>query len=287
LWAPCRDCDNFAAAVYSGRSVLLSTHESKSAHVAFGLPARCSLFASKCRKRLRAGFWPSHQTACSGGAERFFSDLKIHAITPLAEVGPVVDIAAIARQLTQVGYIVLDKPLLATLSSGLLARCQDDGCVRFLPAQIGRGQAKQQIDSIRGDVISWLDDANVTDRAYLLWMEQLRLGLNAALYLGLFDYECHYAIYGDGAGYAKHSDVLNGKRNRILSTVYYLNENWQVADGGELRLFEADGVSAIATVNPVFGSMIIFLSEYFPHEVLAACKKRRSIAGWFRVRDSR
>jgi len=109
------------------------------------------------------------------------------------------------------------------------------------------------------------------------------LGLNAALYLGLFDYECHYAIYGEGDGYAKHSDVLQGKKNRVLTTVLYLNEDWHAADGGELVVFEQTGKSVIATVNPTFGTMIIFLSESFPHEVLTSHATRRSIAGWFRV----
>jgi len=57
-------------------------------------------------------------------------------------------------------------------------------------------------------------------------MEALRFGLNSALFLGLFDFECHYAIYGAGTGYAKHSDVLQVARNRILLTVFYLNEDW-------------------------------------------------------------
>jgi len=195
------------------------------------------------------------------------------------------NIANIAEQLTVTGYIVLDQPLLASLSTRLLARCQDDGPVRFQAARIGRGQAKQQINSIRGDVISWLDDTDSTDHAYLAWMELLRSGLNEALFLGLFDYECHYAIYGAGAGYARHSDVLNGNKNRILSTVYYLNEDWQASDGGELVLFDPTGDTVIATVNPAFGTMIIFLSESFPHEVLMANTQRRSIAGWFRVRE--
>ena len=200
------------------------------------------------------------------------------------------NIAAIAEQLEKVGYIVLDKPLLASLSTLLLARCQEDkylqdGLQRFHAAQIGRGAAKQQIDAIRSDVISWLDDTDSTDHAYLVWMESLRRGLNAALYLGLFDYECHYAIYGAGGGYARHSDVLSGKRNRILSTVFYLNEDWQARDGGELVLFTATGSAVIATITPTFGKMIIFLSESFPHQVLAAQNQRRSIAGWFRVRD--
>lgn len=194
-------------------------------------------------------------------------------------------IAEIAQQLAHSGYIVLDKPLLAQLSSSLLVRCQDDDPVRFQAAQIGRGQAKKQIHSIRGDVISWLDNTDTTDQAYLAWMELLRSGLNEALFLGLFDYECHYAIYAAGSGYAKHSDVLNGNKNRILSTVYYLNEDWQPSDGGELVLFGPSGDAVIATVNPTFGTMIIFLSESFPHEVLMAHSKRRSIAGWFRVRE--
>ena len=195
-------------------------------------------------------------------------------------------IKEIAGQLERTGYIVLDKPLLAKLSTRLFARCHDDDQTRFHAAQIGRGREKKRIDSIRGDAISWLDDADSTDHAYLAWMEKLRTGLNAALYLGLFDFECHYAIYDAGAGYAKHSDVLTGKSNRILSTVLYLNEDWQASDGGELVLFTPAGDAVIATVNPTFGSMIIFLSESIPHEVLMAHSKRRSIAGWFRGREA-
>lgn len=192
------------------------------------------------------------------------------------------DIAEIAAQLEHTGYIVLDKPLLAKLLAELFIRCHDDTPTRFHAAQVGRGAARQHINSIRGDVINWLDTANITDQAYLAWMEELRLGLNAALYLGLFDFECHYAIYGAGDGYAKHLDVLQGKRNRILSTVLYLNEDWQASNGGELLIFEPTGNSVIATVNPTFGTMIIFLSESFPHEVLISHTTRRSIAGWFR-----
>ena len=115
-------------------------------------------------------------------------------------------------------------------------------------------------------------------------MEELRIGLNRLLFLGLFDYESHYAIYGAGTGYGKHSDVLNGQNNRILTTVLYLNEDWQARDGGELILFAPAGDTAIATVMPTFGTMIIFLSDGAPHEVLTAHRTRRSIAGWFRGR---
>jgi SM-20-related protein len=196
------------------------------------------------------------------------------------------DIAEISKQLEDTGYIVLAKPLVDKLLTDLFMRCHDDSSTRFHAAQVGRGVAKKQIGSIRGDVIDWLDADNITDSAYLACMEELRLGLNEALFLGLFDYESHYAIYGKGDGYAKHSDVLQGKKNRILTTVLYLNEDWHACDGGELVVFEATGKTVVATVNPTFGTMIIFLSESFPHEVLISHATRRSIAGWFRVSGS-
>lgn len=196
------------------------------------------------------------------------------------------DIAEIAGQLEHVGYIVLANPLVDKLLAELFMRCHDDEQSRFKPAHIGRGADKKVVNSIRGDVIKWLDEDNSTDQIYLSRMEELRLGLNAALYLGLFDYESHYAIYESGNGYARHLDVLEGKKNRILTTVLYLNDDWQAGNGGELVIFEPAGNKIIATINPTFGKMIIFLSEYFPHEVLTSHATRRSIAGWFRVSGS-
>ena len=196
------------------------------------------------------------------------------------------NIPRIAAHLEKTGYIVLQNPLSDDLLTRLSARCHDDDTTRFQTAHIGRGIEKRQVRSIRGDVISWLDEADDTDCAFLSEMERLRAGLNERLYLGLFDYESHYAIYGTGTGYAKHLDVLNGKKNRILSTVLYLNENWRADDGGELDVYEKTGATVIATVTPEFGTMIIFLSEIFPHEVRLSNSTRRSIAGWFRISGS-
>ena len=114
-------------------------------------------------------------------------------------------------------------------------------------------------------------------------MEQLRLRLNRELFLGLFDYECHYAHYPKGAFYKKHVDAFKGESNRRLSTILYLNPQWQPQDGGELVIYDVDGTTELATVLPVFGSMVIFLSEEFPHEVLTARRSRYSLTGWFRV----
>lgn len=192
----------------------------------------------------------------------------------------------IAARLEQTGYLVLQDALPHELLARLSARCDDDGSARFRSAHVGRGTEKKLIPSLRGDVISWLDETHETDRDFLAAMKILRTSLNERLFLGLFDYECHYAIYGAGTGYAKHLDVLQGKKNRILSTVLYLNRDWQTSDGGELDIYDETGETVLVTVTPEFGTMIIFLSENFPHEVRTSHTTRRSIAGWFRVSGS-
>jgi SM-20-related protein len=116
-------------------------------------------------------------------------------------------------------------------------------------------------------------------------MEMLRVGINRRLFLGLFDYECHFARYAPGSFYKKHVDAFRGRSNRVLSTVFYLNPQWGSADGGELLIYSGDG-QVEASVKPTMGTLVVFLSETVPHEVLPAARLRHSIAGWFRVNAS-
>jgi SM-20-related protein len=88
-------------------------------------------------------------------------------------------------------------------------------------------------------------------------MEQLRIGLNRRLFLGLFDFECHYSHYAKGDFYQRHMDafkggVSQGHSNRVLSTVFYMNSDWGENDGGELLLYSDKQVSPLLTVPPVF-----------------------------------
>jgi SM-20-related protein len=116
-------------------------------------------------------------------------------------------------------------------------------------------------------------------------MDEFRLAINQRLFLGLFDYESHYAIYPKGAFYKKHLDAFKGKSNRVLSTVFYLNKDWQAHNGGELLIYKPESEEVLETVQPNLGRLVIFLSEQFPHEVLPAQQQRYSIAGWFRVNN--
>jgi SM-20-related protein len=195
-----------------------------------------------------------------------------------------VDIDDIAGQLTSKGFVVVENSLSAVLLASLDDGCQDSEASHFAPARIGRGKELQRDVVVRGDVIRWLDDAREADHLYLEVMEGLRVGLNERLCLGLFDYQGHYAIYGTGSHYQKHLDAHAGQRSRLLSTVVYLDGSWTLADGGELVLHGTGEGPAVARILPQPGLMVMFLSEEFPHEVLAASKPRHSIAGWFSAR---
>ncbi len=152
-------------------------------------------------------------------------------------------------------------------------------------AAIGRGDGRQFDSSVRADLTLWLDGATPPQRDFLDAMESLRLALNRALILGLFEFEAHYALYPPGACYERHVDAFRGGASRVLSTVFYLNDDWRDGDGGELRLWRDDG-SDVATLAPLAGRAAIFLSEEFPHAVLPTQRDRLSIAGWFRVSDA-
>ena len=150
-------------------------------------------------------------------------------------------------------------------------------------AGVGRAEQHATEDAIRTDLTHWLSDGeNHTESHFLAAMETLRLALNEKLMLGLFEYEAHFALYPAGAFYKRHVDAFHGEKNRIISTVLYLNPDWQEKDGGELALYREMEEVPFHMVEPRFGRLVVFLSEEIPHEVLESHVPRRSIAGWFR-----
>lgn len=191
----------------------------------------------------------------------------------------------IADALAGCGYLVLDNILSDGLLTELLAHVKSLNQTTFKAAGIGRKRGFQLQDTVRSDKIHWLEANSPATTELLQAMEFLRIGLNRRLFLGLFDYESHFAVYAEGAFYKKHRDAfsaVSGQANRIVSTVLYLNEKWQAKDGGELIIYNEDGEQVLEKILPELGRMVIFLSEKFPHEVLPAICERISIAGWFR-----
>ena len=82
--------------------------------------------------------------------------------------------------------------------------------------------------------------------------------------------------------YERHLDSFKNSKNSVVTTVYYLDEAWGTDDGGELLIYDIEG-KLIEKVLSESGTLVVFLSEKFPHEVLPTRRKRHSIAGWFRI----
>ncbi|MEL4281431.1 MULTISPECIES: 2OG-Fe(II) oxygenase [Shewanella] len=191
----------------------------------------------------------------------------------------------IADALVDKGYIFLPELIPHPISQVLLEKIQATEIHELKAASIGRGAEQQLNPDIRRDRIQWLEEQSEPDSLYLDLMTQLKDGLNRRLFMGLFDYESHYAVYQPGAFYKKHVDALKGSQNRILTTVFFLNPDWTPVDCGELIIYdEAD--NEIERIAPKMGHFVIFLSERFPHEVSKTLAQRNSIAGWFRVSNS-
>ncbi|EHK9576714.1 2OG-Fe(II) oxygenase [Vibrio parahaemolyticus] len=154
-------------------------------------------------------------------------------------------------------------------------------------ARIGRNDDVTRIESIRSDKIQWLKPAMGQPIAnYLSKMEEIRQEVNCHFFLGLFEYEAHFAKYEKGDFYQKHLDCFKGNENRRLTTVFYMNESWSEEDAGELVVYDLND-KEIATIPPRGGRLLVFLSEQFPHEVLPTNAERFSIAGWFRINGVR
>lgn len=185
------------------------------------------------------------------------------------------------EQLAERGVAVIDAALPPPLVQSLQGLAQRQ--LQQAPAAgIGRGGDLVIDPATRQDRIHWLDVGDAASAGFLAHMEQLRLQINRELYLGLFRYEAHFAAYAPGAFYRTHRDAFRGQRNRLLSTVFYLNDDWQPQHGGELVIYADDERTVVERVLPAANRLVLFLSEEFPHEVLPATRERLSIAGWFR-----
>ena len=182
------------------------------------------------------------------------------------------------------GWSRLDNVLPASLTHELAEECRKRARAGALnPARVGRGQGLAVREGIRGDSIQWLEHGqSAPSDGYLQAMDELRSALNQAFYLGLEDFECHFACYPPGAFYQKHLDRFRDDDRRTVTAVYYLNEAWQTEHGGALRLYLADETEL--DVLPSAGTLVLFISAELPHEVLPATRERLSLTGWFRRR---
>ncbi|MDF3123734.1 2OG-Fe(II) oxygenase [Rheinheimera sp. 1928-s] len=185
----------------------------------------------------------------------------------------------LASPFYQQGYVVLEQAIPADLCQALYQDVQQQ---ELKAAGVGR-QGQHLLDlQVRRDQTAWLNADNPVQQQYLHMMAQLQHDMNQRCFLGLIDFEAHYARYQQGDFYQKHLDAFVGRSNRVLSTVCYLNTAEQ---GGELVLYDEQD-QLLTKVQPKAGTLVVFESCRFPHEVLPASEPRYSIAGWFRHNSS-
>ena len=155
----------------------------------------------------------------------------------------------------------------------------------FKPAKIAGGEHALREETIRGDYSLWINplEPGPTFNPVINFLEQLRQSFNSHFYLGLKEFECHIAFYPVGTFYKKHSDTPNKSSTRVMSFIFYLNQEWNENDGGELVIYDKKG-NILESILPKPGTFVCFLSGEFPHEVKSAKDERRSFTGWMHTK---
>lgn len=181
-------------------------------------------------------------------------------------------------QLVSDGFCVIDSACPLALFEALLQESQHYQ-TEFQQAKIALGGLNQQI---RSDKTRWLTLEDYAGRPYLELLDQLGQQLNRSLYTGIRRVEAHYATYNAGDYYQAHRDNPAHSQARAISSVFYLNTDWQAAWQGQLRL--QDNFANWHDILPLPNRLVLFQSDLL-HEVCAATTTRRSIAGWLRRDD--
>jgi len=205
---------------------------------------------------------------------------------------------ALINTLSIQGYVIFDD----FLAANIIIALRDEVDKRHINNEMVAAKtgllSQLNPSKIRGDQICWLDEdsANINIQAYFAEMQALKMQLNQQLFMNLHSLETHLAIYPIGSIYQKHLDqfsqsadvnqtigVKNDTKARQLSSILYLNADWQTDEGGELRLH----LNALEYLDilPTAGKLVLFLSEKFWHEVRPATRERASLTGWFRTRS--
>lgn len=180
----------------------------------------------------------------------------------------------ILDHLDQHGYALIDNLYHNDIHAALIAECTQN-LAQFREAAIQNGVMNQ----IRSDHILWIDhDFNIA-KQHLELLNHLSQLFNRNFYLGIQHVEAHYACYNPGQFYALHRDNPQQKNGRVISSVYYLHDQWQADWGGQLRL--QDKNQQWHTIQPQPNRLALFQSDLL-HEVLTAKQQRLSITAWLR-----
>lgn len=167
------------------------------------------------------------------------------------------------------------------------------------PVAYHAAQQRTVLTAVRKTATCWLDYAlpkSDIEAKLLQFFDAFRMQLGERLSwdFSFEDTEMLYARYPEGGYYKNHCDshapgagVAARDTERRLSFILYLNEGaWTQGDGGELRMHGPilKNWAQHIDVAPTPGTLLLFYSRDFEHEVLETHVSRRAVVGWFRVR---
>jgi len=189
-------------------------------------------------------------------------------------------IAALVESLYDKGYAVVENFFDSKETNQLLEVLQKKETL-MKAAGIGKQQDHTLLKEIRGDKIHWLEkgDDPVLDNLFFKAMTTIRLAINRRCFLGLNNYEFHFAKYEPGTFYKRHKDIFTSDDARKISLIIYLNTHWQEGNGGELKIYDQ---AKEITVKPKGGTVVLFES-HIEHEVMISHTNRYSITGWLKT----
>lgn len=158
----------------------------------------------------------------------------------------------------------------------LTALQNESGFIEYRQAHLTHGERES---AIRGDSIRWIDESCPVGSAYLGAIDELGRYFNATMYTGIRSSEAHYACYPSGFGYKWHSDNPKGRDERVISAVFYLNDNWTAGNGGAITVVDKTGETI--QLLPQLNRLVVFDSNLL-HQVEITNRTRFSIATWLR-----
>lgn len=211
----------------------------------------------------------------------------------------VMDVADLTRELESKGFFVVDGLLGEATAAGLRRE------LRALRSSMAAGKLQHglAVDTnavARGDLVLLFDEGDhpaqsPTLSAYFALMGDLLGGLEAdgdaervlrgRVERCKFLCSCYPGATAPGARYVKHRDAWPPRPGRKLTLVYYANEAWEPAHGGQLRIWPEDGSEPV-DVAPV-GDRLVGFCAWLEHEVLGAFADRYALTTWlYNERDS-
>lgn len=173
----------------------------------------------------------------------------------------------------ETGYLMLDDCFDLAFVKSLQI---ESGFIDYKEATLTHGE---RLTAIRGDSIRWIDESCDIGNQYLQAVEDLGRFFNQTLFAGIRHCEAHYARYPVGFGYQWHTDNPQGRDERVISAVFYLNDEWGENDGGPIALI--DKQENKQKLLPKANRLVVFDSN-LRHQVEITNRERFSIATWLR-----